>query len=153
MNAKRAAVGGLVGTAAMTGLMLLAPVVGLPRLAIGELLSTVLALSSAFLPTGPAAGWALHFLVGAALALVYAAWFAGRLPGGPAGRGALFGVLVFLVAQVTFMPLVGGGFFSRGDVPMILGSLIGHLVYGSIVGAMYGEPASAAQARTAPNPA
>jgi hypothetical protein len=31
---------------------------------------------------------------------------------------------------VVFMPLVGGGFFSRGDLELITGSLLGHLLYG-----------------------
>ena len=153
MNAKRAAVAGLVGTAVMTGLMLLAPLVGLPQLAIGNLLSTLLALSSAYLPTGPAVGWTLHAAFGVILALIYAGFFVSRLPGGPAGRGALFGCLVFLVAQVTFMPLVGAGVFSRGNVPMLLGSLIGHLVYGSLVGAIYGEPVPQTGRSASPTPA
>jgi hypothetical protein len=152
MNLKRAAVAGLVGTAVMTGLMLLAPLIGLPRLAIGSLLSTLLAVSVAFLPIGPATGWVLHGLFGILLAVVYAAAFAGRLPGPPLARGALYGILVFLLAEVTFMPLVGAGVFSRGDVPMILGSLLGHLVYGGLVGFMYGEPASAPP-HAAPKPA
>jgi len=152
MNLKRAAVAGLVGTAVMTGLMLLAPLVGLPRLAIGQLLSTLLAVSVAFLPIGPATGWVLHGLFGILLAVIYAAAFAGRLPGPPLVRGALYGVLVFLLAEVTFMPLVGAGVFSRGDVPMILGSLLGHLIYGGLVGFLYGEPASV-QPPVAPKPA
>jgi hypothetical protein len=36
------------------------------------------------------------------------------------------------------MPLVGGGVFSRGDLQMIAGSLLGHLVYGGVVGWIYG---------------
>ena len=152
MNLKRAVAAGLVGTAVMTCLMLVAPVVGLPRLAIGQLLSTLLAVSIAFLPIGPAAGWALHVAFGVLLAIIYAAAFAGRLPGSPLARGALYGFLVFVLAQLTFMPLVGAGVFSRGDVPMILGSLLGHLVYGGLVGIIYGEPA-AVPPYAAPKPA
>jgi hypothetical protein len=153
MNLKRAVAAGLVGTAVMTFLMLAAPVVGLPRLAIGQLLSTVLAVSVALLPIGPAAGWALHVAFGVLLAIIYAGVFVGRLPGKPVMRGALYGVLVFLAAELVFMPLVGAGVFSRGDVPMILGSLLGHLVYGSLVGVIYGEPSPAARSYAAPGPA
>ena len=32
------------------------------------------------------------------------------------------------------MPLVGGGLFSRGDPELITGSLLGHLLYGAILG-------------------
>jgi hypothetical protein len=50
----------------------------------------------------------------------------------------LYGVLVFVVAQLVFMPLVGGGVFSRGDVELLAGSLFGHLVYGGLTGWIYG---------------
>jgi hypothetical protein len=35
-------------------------------------------------------------------------------------------------------PVMGGGVFSGGNIPMIMGSLMGHLIYGAIVGAIYG---------------
>ena len=49
----------------------------------------------------------------------------------------LYGAMVFVVAQVVFMPLVGGGFFSRGDLELITGSLLGHLLYGGVIGWSY----------------
>ena len=52
------------------------------------------------------------------------------------------------MAQLVFMPAVGAGVFSRGDVAMIVGSLIGHLVYGGLVGGLYGEPRVAGAAAT-----
>ena len=76
--------------------------------------------------------------MGVAFALLYAGVFERRLPGGALARGAIYGVLVFVLAQLVFMPLVGGGVFSRGDLQMIAGSLLGHLVYGGLVGWIYG---------------
>jgi uncharacterized membrane protein YagU involved in acid resistance len=140
MDVKRAVAAGVIGTAVMTVLLLWAPSVGLPKLAIGELLSTFLAVSVAVLRVGPTGGWVIHGLVGITFALLYAGIFVKLLPGKPAARGALYGFLIFLLAQLVFMPAVGGGVFSRGDVPMILGSLIGHLAYGGLVGGIYGEP-------------
>jgi hypothetical protein len=70
--------------------------------------------------------------------LIYAGWFASRLPGGPAVSGAIYGFGVFLVAQLAVTPMMGGGVFSGGNIPMIMGSLMGHLVYGALVGAVYG---------------
>ncbi len=140
MDVKRAVAAGVAGTAVMTVVLLWAPLVGLPKLAIGELLSTFLAVSVAVLRVGPVGGWVIHGLVGVALALVYAGVFAKLLPGRPVVRGALYGFLIFLVAQLVFMPAVGAGVFSRGDAAMIVGSLIGHLVYGGLVGGIYGEP-------------
>jgi hypothetical protein len=138
MNVARAAVAGLIGTAAMTALLLVEPSVGLPKIAMGQVLSSSLGFTTAHLAIGPAVGWALHFVIGMLLAVIYAAAFDARLPGGAVGRGMLYGVGVFVVAQVVFMPLVGGGFFSRGDLELIIGSLLGHLLYGGVVGYVYG---------------
>ena len=140
MNATRAAAAGLVGTGVMTALLLVEPSVGLPKIAMGQVLSTSLGLTSAHLTIGPALGWALHFLIGMSFALLYAAVFERRLPGTPLIRGLLYGLLVFVVAQLVFMPLVGGGVFSRGDVELLTGSLVGHLVYGGLTGWIYGGP-------------
>jgi uncharacterized membrane protein YagU involved in acid resistance len=143
MNAPRAVVAGLIATAAMTALLLVEPSVGLPKIAIGQILSSALGLASAHLGGGAVLGWIIHFLVGMLLALLYAAVFHPRLPGGPLARGLIYGGLVFVIAQVVFMPLVGGGLFSRGDGQLLAGSLLGHLVYGGLVGWIYGAPGSA----------
>jgi uncharacterized membrane protein YagU involved in acid resistance len=129
-----------VGTAAMTALLLIEPSIGLPKIAMGQVLSTSLGLTSAHLTIGPALGWGLHFLIGIALAVIYAAAFERRLPGPPVVRGTLYGVVVFVVAQVVFMPLVGGGLFSRGDMELLAGSLLAHLLYGGVTGWSYGGP-------------
>lgn len=131
MNVKRILLAGLAGTAAMSMLMLAAPLMGMPRMPIGDMLGN-------FLHIGPAAGWAMHFLIGVTLAGIYGALFASRLPGPVAARGALFGVAVFFLAQLVVTPMMGGGVFSGGNLPVIAGSLMGHLVYGTIVGALYG---------------
>ncbi len=137
MNVGRAAVAGLVGTAAMTALLLVEPSIGLPKIAMGQVLSTSLGLTTAHLAVGPALGWCLHFGIGVVLAVIYAAAFDARLPGPPVVRGAVYGAMVFVVAQVVFMPLVGGGLFSRGDLELITGSLLGHLLYGGVIGWSY----------------
>ena len=72
---------------------------------------------------------------------------------GPAiARCAMYGVLVFIAVQLLFAPLVGAGFFSGGDIALLLGSLAGNLVYGIVVAWIYhlpdgerwaGDPASA----------
>jgi hypothetical protein len=98
------------------------------------MLSSWLAVATAYLPMSPAVGWSIHALIGIGLAFVYAAWLVGRLPGAPILRGLGFGFGVFLFAQIAFMPLVGAGVFSRGDLPLLAGSLIGHLLYGALLG-------------------
>ena len=139
MNAKRAVVAGVIGTIAMTLLFLVEPLIGLPKMAEGGILSTVMSATVAHLPVGFVGGWVVHFAVGIVLALLYAGFVAGRGRGVPAARGALYGVMVFLAAQLVIMPLVGSGIFSSGDSARMLGSLAGHLAYGSSVGWYYGR--------------
>lgn len=141
MQLSRAIAAGLIATASMTALLLIEPAVGLPEIAIGQLLSTSLSITTATLSIGPAMGWVIHFLVGAGWAVLYAAVALPRLKGSPLVRGMTFGFLVFLLAQVVFMPMVSAGFFSRGDPRMLAGSLFGHLVYGGVLGWTYsGSP-------------
>jgi uncharacterized membrane protein YagU involved in acid resistance len=130
---------GLIGTIAMTALWLAEPKLGLARLAAGDILSSLLAVVTAYASLGPALGWTVHFVVGMVLALVYAG-LTGRAGGTPIARGLLYGCVIFVVAQLVFMPLVGAGVFSRGDPSMLLGSLVGHLTYGGLVGLLYGTP-------------
>jgi uncharacterized membrane protein YagU involved in acid resistance len=130
MNAGRTILAGAAGTAVMTMLMLAAPVMGMPPMPIGEMLGS-------FLGIGTALGWVMHGVIGLILAGIYAVVVADRLPEPPAGRGAAYGFGVFLVAQLVVMPMMGAGVFSGGNVAMIMGSLIGHLVYGATVGAVY----------------
>ena len=150
MNAKRATAAGVIGTAVITALWQVEPAIGLPRIAVGHILSTFMAVSVAHLNVGIAGGWVVHFIVGILLALLYAGVFAERLPGSPIWRGATYGMLVFILAQALFMPLVGGGFFSRGDVELLLGSLLGHIAYGIVVGWIYDLPSATVRATTAP---
>jgi uncharacterized membrane protein YagU involved in acid resistance len=131
MKAGRAILAGAAGTAVMTMLILVTPAMGMPKMPIGEMLGS-------FLNIGSILGWAMHGVIGLVLAGIYAFAFASRLPGAPAVRGAVYGFLVFLVAQLVVMPMMGAGLFSGGNIPMIMGSLLGHLVYGAVVGAVYG---------------
>lgn len=140
MNAKRATAAGIIGTGVITALWQVEPAIGLPRIAVGHILSTFMSVSVAHLNVGIAGGWIVHLLVGIILALVYAQFFAERLPGSPIARGAWYGVIVFIISQVVFMPLVGGGFFSRGDIELLAGSLLGNVAYGIVVGWIYDLP-------------
>ncbi|MDP3767065.1 MAG: hypothetical protein Q8S13_03545 [Dehalococcoidia bacterium] len=133
MKLGRAMVAGLVGTVVMTMLMLVGPVMGMPKMLIGEMLGS-------FMGIGTALGWVMHLVIGLMLAAIYAALVAARLPGHVALRGALYGLGVFLMAQLVVSPMMGGGVFSGGNVPMIMGSLMGHLIYGALVGLTYGPP-------------
>jgi len=143
MNARRAAAAGVIGTVAMTLLFYLEAPLGYPKMSEGGILSTVMSAAVAHFPVGVVGGWIIHFSVGILLALFYAGVVVDRLPGAPALRGASYGAVVFIGAQLVVMPLVGAGIFSSGDPGRLLGSLAGHLLYGGVVGWYYGRAAAA----------
>ncbi len=146
MDTKRAAAAGAIATASMTALLMVEPSIGLPKIAIGEIVSSMMSAVSSHIPVGAAGGWIIDLVVGIVFALIYASYLEKRLPGGPLMRGLLFGVLVFIVAQLVFAPLTGSGVFSGGDLELLAGGLFGHLVYGAVVGYIYGGGAGASAA-------
>ncbi len=77
-------------------------------------------------------------MIGTILAVIYAV-VAPALPGPPAGRGALYALAPWLMAMVIMMPVMGMPAFG-GSGAVAMGSLIGHLVYGAVVGGIYGRP-------------
>jgi hypothetical protein len=136
VNAPRIVLAGFAGTLVMTVLMLVAPLMGMPPMNIGELLGSVMGGSLAL-------GWVAHFMIGGVLAVIYAVAFAGRLPGPPVVRGATYALLPWLMAQLVVMPMMGMGLFS-GSALAAGGSLMGHLVYGAVVGLLYGTAVESA---------
>ncbi len=134
-NWGKAIVAGLVGTAAMTLVGLyVAPMMGMPRMNPAEMLAGAMGGNMML-------GWVGHFMIGAILAVIYAI-VAPMLPGPPAVRGAIYSIAPWLMAMVVVMPMMGMPMFA-GAAVMAMGSLIGHLVYGAVMGAIYGLPASA----------
>lgn len=140
MHAKRAIAAGLIGTGVLTALWLVEPSIGLPRIAVGQILGTFMSVSVAHLRVGAMGGWIAHFIVGILYALLYAWRLADRIAGPSVLRGTLFGAILFILAQAVFMPLVGAGFFARGNVELLAGSLIGHLAYGIVTAWIYDLP-------------
>ncbi len=128
----RAALAGIIGTVMMTVVGLYAaPLMGIPAMNPADMLADQMGGSAVL-------GWIGHFMIGVIFAEVYAV-VAGSLPGPVVVRGALFALAPWLLAQVVVMPMMGMGLFS-GDMTMAMGSLIGHIIYGGVVGAVYGEP-------------
>lgn len=127
INVLRSAMAGLAGTAAMTMLMLTAPRMGLPPMNVGHMLGSMMGGVDAL-------GWMAHAMIGVGLAVGYAIASL-RLPGHGALRGALFGIAPWLMAQLVVMPMMGAGLFG-GSALGAMGSLMAHLVYGAIVGAI-----------------
>jgi hypothetical protein len=151
INASKAMAGGLAGTLAMTALMYAAPLVGFPPMDLATMLGTLFVseMNTAF-----QVGMAIHLVIGSIiLALVYAAIYR-WLPGEPWVRGATWGFMLFILANAVVTPLMGAihpmivsgqmpapGFFALNmGVLAPIGSLIAHLVYGGILGGVYGHP-------------
>ena len=89
-----------------------------------------------------AAGLAMHIVKGTVVfPLVYGYLLVSRLPGPPVLRGALWGTALWLIAQAMVMPMMGAGLFSAaaGGMVAAVGSLVGHLLYGAILGTVSAE--------------
>jgi hypothetical protein len=90
---------------------------------------------------GPFIAIALNLAVGLALALGYARFAAPMLSGPAWRRGMIFSLLPWLISIAFFLPIMGGGFLGMdieaGPLP-ILGNLVLHLVYGAVLGTIYG---------------
>ena len=132
-----ALVAGLAATAAMTAFTFMAPLMGfemnIPQMLAGTMGAPIIV------------GWLVHFMVGLVLAILYAAVV---LPGlnkeANLKSGALFGIAPWLLAQLMVMPMMGlmsgGNFVSglfSGSVLIAMASLMGHLLYGTVLGFLY----------------
>lgn len=84
--------------------------------------------------------WGIHFVVGTLIWGLLFALLVPYLPGRtPTRRGLEFGVASWLVVMVTVFPLAGSGLFGLGlGVVAPLSMLIAHLIFGAVIGAVYG---------------
>jgi len=96
----------------------------------------------------PMAGWLWHFIIGA---LWWGPLFAIMVPILPGQRmwqkGAYFGFGVSLLIMLMVMPLAGAGYFGMDLSPLQpVVTLLLHLVYGAVLGAMFERLASPSSA-------
>jgi uncharacterized membrane protein YagU involved in acid resistance len=137
LNIRRAVAAGVAGTIVMTVIgVFVAPVMGIPKMNPADMLAGQMGGMLAL-------GYAAHFMIGIVLAVGYAV-VAPALPSAAPLRGALYSVAPWLMAQLAVMPMMGMGVFS-GSMVMAGGSLLGHLMYGATVGAIYGASPPAAR--------
>lgn len=153
INVSKALGAGFVATLVMTVLMYAAPMMRMPKMDVGAMLGSML---TGTMPEPLSAPWwtgmVIHFIDGTVIfPLIYAYLLYPMLRGGPTLRGTWWGIILFLLAQAIVMPMMGMGFFS-GNAPQpvlsVLGSLLGHIVYGAIFGAMAGELEATYSGRT-----
>ncbi|NOY49683.1 MAG: DUF1440 domain-containing protein [Chlorobi bacterium] len=124
-------IGGIVGTAAMTLIMFVAPMMGMPKMNPADMMSGMMGVPLAM-------GWLIHFIVGVIFALAYSFLLQALLSklDNKVLKGTVFGFAVFVFAQIM-MQLIGA---MTDGIPkptgnmmtLVIGSIIGHIVYGVV---------------------
>lgn len=124
----------------MTVVMKVAPMMGMPKMDPAAMLSMMMGFPLV-------AGWMMHFMIGIVFALGYALLFMGvvRKVKSLVLKGVLFGLSAFVFAQVV-MGIMGA---MMGGMPpmegsmmlMMMGSIVGHVVFGIVVALMVKEDA------------
>ncbi|QDH78538.1 hypothetical protein FKX85_05630 [Echinicola soli] len=133
---QRTILAGIIGTAIMTVVMMLAPMMGIPKMSPPEMLSGMLGMPLII-------GWIMHLMIGIVFAFGYTYLFFFKHKIKDVWlRGAVFGIIVFVFAQI--MLSVMGMIFSmpkmEGSMMLIMiGNLIGHIVFGMAVAKTAGE--------------
>ncbi|MGH7563656.1 MAG: hypothetical protein ACREK5_04445, partial [Gemmatimonadota bacterium] len=96
--------------------------------------------------TSIAVGWAYHLVNSAVIGGLYGLLIGGRLGsvGGGLGWGAVWGFVWWVLGGLILMPLLlGMPAFASLQMPemrmVAVGSLVGHLVYGLVLGATYAK--------------
>lgn len=137
LSIKPALTAGLIATIAMTAFTFMAPIMGfemdIPKMLAGTMGAPIII------------GWIAHFMIGVVLAVIYASIFLSILnKEANIKSGALFGLIPWFVAQIMVMPMMsvmGGGSYIAGlfsgSLMLAMASLVGHLIYGSILGGIY----------------
>ncbi len=147
-NPSKAILGGFVATLVMTMMMMYAaPMMGMPKMDIAAMLGSMFAGGQmpAFYSGAWWMGMLIHFVNGTIIfALLYAYLLHPILAGGPWLRGLEWGLVLWFLAQVAVMPMMGMGVFSANSprpAISVMASLIGHAIYGIVLGAIAGPQA------------
>ncbi len=123
-------IAGMIAKAVMTGFTFLAPMMGLPKMNPAEMLSGMMGVPLIV-------GYMMHLMIGVIFAAAYVYLFNPKVHiNSKFLKGSLFGFAVFIFAQVMFiiirkmmpMPMP-----QDNMMLMMVGSLIGHLVFGIVV--------------------
>jgi len=130
----KAILGGIVGTIAMTLMMMfLAPMMTGAPMDIAAMLGGMLG--------GWTVGMIAHVILGVIIfPLIYVLVIYHFVPGPPIVRGLVYGTLLWLAAVVVVMPIAGAGVLMSnvGGMVAVIAALVGHLVYGGLLGVIAG---------------
>jgi len=131
-----AALGGLAGTVVMTMMMMfIAPMItGMPM--------DIAALIGGMLGDNYMFGMVVHIMMGVVIfPLIYVFVLYERLPGAPWLKGVIWGIVLWAGAATVIMPMAGAGFLMSniGGMMALVAALMGHIVYGGLLGAIAGS--------------
>jgi uncharacterized membrane protein YagU involved in acid resistance len=133
-NIGKGILGGIVGTAVMSALMLMKSAMGLmPELDVIQMLSGMMGISAGI-------AWVIHFMIGAIWGVLFALSYR-VIPGGSSVvKGMLFGVGAWLMMMIMVMPMAGAGFFGMkmGMMAPVM-TLMLHIIFGAVMGMVYGK--------------
>jgi hypothetical protein len=133
-NELKGMIAGFVATLVLTAMLLINNGTGMmPEIDLIRLLMRLGTLT-------PAAAWMDHFIVGVVVwGLLFAMYDGLTTSRAYWLKGILFGLFAWLVMMVTFLPLAGAGLFgSKIGAAAVIGLLILHLIYGVVLGGVYG---------------
>ena len=147
MNIVGAVVAGIVGTAVMSLVLAMAPMMGMPKMDIVGMLGSMFSKAG-----NRTLGWIMHFMMGTIFAIIYAALWSAGVGSVSVGSGALFGAVHWLIAGLMMggvsmmhagikagtVKAPGVYMMSDGGMMAFVGGLIGHVVYGVVVALVYG---------------
>lgn len=145
MNILGVILAGVVGTVAISMVMALAPKMGLPKMDIVGLLSTMFGEPNRVL------GWIMHFMMGIIFSLIYTfAWSFG-IGSATLLNGLIFGAVHWLIVGMIMgmIPMMHTGIKSgavqapgmwmtnTGGTMAFVGGLMGHMIFGAVVILIY----------------
>jgi len=84
----------------------------------------------------------MHFMNGILIfPLIYSYILFSRFPGTPVVKGVLWGIALWMTAQLIVMPMIGAGIFGlkMGGMMSAMASLAGHVIYGALLGSIGGH--------------
>lgn len=131
---QQSVISGIVATIVMTLLMVVGAAMGMPKMSPPDMLAGMMKMPIA-------AGWVMHFMIGIIFAAGYVFFFNNWLKkiSNKILRGAVYGIVAFIVAQISF-PILGGIFGDAGmpqpegsAALLMIGSVMGHVVFGIVI--------------------
>ncbi len=130
---------GLAATIVLSLLMVLKAMMGImPQLNLPKMLAGM-----AGSPDMLVIGWIVHFVIGIVIYGVAIAVLDAKLPGNShVGHGIILAVIGWLIMMAVLMPMAGAGLFGMNMgimAPMM--TLVLHLIFGAVLGWVYGQSA------------